>query len=306
MGAPFLWSWSRHRQLEHCPRQYWYSYYGARGGWRADAPAQARELFRLKRLVGRSQWLGQLAHEAVADVLRGLVSGEAVDEPALRARVLAHAETAIAVARGASPPPPEGPPVGFEELDYGVDPGDAAWAQTIEDLATRIDDLLAHPVLMRLREVPERMIEVDRLRKVWLDGIGLYVAPDVLVDDGRGGRVIIDWKTGRGHDPDVVAQQMAVYAWWVCHDERLPPSRVAGVQANVPGDAHITVRFDGAQVDGIVALVRDSVERMAAYLPQPRRDQAPFEAFDPRPEGDPQCAGCRFRRPCGRAAEADS
>lgn len=302
MGAPFLWSWSRHRQLERCPRAYWYNYYGARGGWRAEAAPEVREIHRLKKLAGRSQWLGQLVHEAVATVLRGIVWRRPEDEGALRARLLADAERAIGIARGELAVPQDGPPVGFVELEYGDDPGDAAWAETLVDLAARFDDLMVHPVMRRLRAVPDRIVEVDRLRKVRLEGYRLYVAPDVLVADGQGGRVIVDWKTGRSHDPETVARQMAVYAWWIHHDDGIPIERIRGLQANVPGDAHLTVPFEARHLDETRQTVADSVARMQALLDDPDKDTASMEAFEVLPHGSEACAGCRFQRPCGRAS----
>jgi len=300
VGAPFLWSWSRHRQLERCPRAYWYNYYGARGGWRDDAAPEVREIHRLKKLAGRSQWLGQLVHEAVATVLRGIVWRRPEDEGALRVRLLADAAQAIDIARGRAPVPPKGPPVGFVEVEHGEDPGDAVWAETLSDLATRFDDLMVHPVMRRLREVPDRIVEVDRLRKVRLDGYRLYVAPDVLVADGHGGRVIVDWKTGRSHDPDTVARQMAVYAWWVHHDDGVPIEQIKGLQANVPGAEHLTVSFESSHLDQTRQTVADSVARMRSLLDDPDRDKASMEAFEPLPEGSDVCLSCRFRGPCGR------
>lgn len=300
MGAPFLWSWSRHRQLERCPRAYWYNYYGARGGWRADAPPEVQEIHRLKKLAGRSQWLGQLVHEAVATVLRGIVWRRPEDEGALRTRLLADAARAVDIARGRAPEPPGGPPVGFVEVEHGEDPGDEVWDATLADLAARFDDLMVHPVLRRLRAVPDRIVEVDRLRKVRLDGFRLYVAPDVLVADGHGGRVIVDWKTGRSHDPELVAQQMAVYAWWVHHDDGIPIDRIKGLQANVPGAEHLTVCFEPRHLELTKQTVAESVARMQALLVAPDRDEAVAEAFEPLEPGAEACQSCRFRGPCGR------
>ncbi len=301
MGAPFLWSWSRHRLFSHCQREYWFHYYGARNGWRPEADPRTAEIYRLKKLSGRSQWLGLLVHEAAATVLRGLLWRRPEDEAALRATLLADARQAIAIARGQAPAPDRGPPVRFLALELGEDPGDAGWEETLADLALRFDDLMVHPVMRRLRQVPGRMIEIDRLRKVRLDGLRLYVAPDVLVDDGEGGRVIVDWKTGRSHDPEVVARQMAVYAWWVAQYDGIPVDRIKGLQANVPGREHLTVSFDSTLVDAVRSLATESIAAMVAPLPDPRRDQAPESAFEPRPVGDPACDRCRFRGPCGRA-----
>ncbi len=46
----FSWSFSRHSTFEECPRKYWFNYYGAWGGWEYDAPAEARELYLLKKI----------------------------------------------------------------------------------------------------------------------------------------------------------------------------------------------------------------------------------------------------------------
>lgn len=290
--------------LERCPRQYWFHYYGSRGGWREEAAPETREVFRLKKLVGRSQWLGQLVHEAAARVLTGVAKGRPQDLREVRERLLRGAHRDIERAREdrlrGRPQRSTRYQVGFELLEYQEDPGDEAWRATLDDLAQRFDDLMVHPVMRRLRQVPERMIEIDRLLKVTLDGVGLYVAPDVLVDDGEGGRVIVDWKTGTSHDPDQVARQMAVYAWWVQHEEGLSADQIRGLQANVPGSEHLTVQFTDAHIHEIRDLARTSVARMVDLLEDPSRDEAAFDAFEPLPEGDGACQTCRFRAPCGR------
>src|SRR5438309_12088224 len=65
----FSWSKSRHEKFAECRRLYYFTYYGAWGGWRADAPPITRELYLLKKLSNRFQWAGNVVHDAIRDAL---------------------------------------------------------------------------------------------------------------------------------------------------------------------------------------------------------------------------------------------
>ena len=52
----FSWSKSRHEKLSECLRAYYFHYYRSWGGWDRAAPAEARELYTLKKLGNRFTW----------------------------------------------------------------------------------------------------------------------------------------------------------------------------------------------------------------------------------------------------------
>lgn len=63
------WSVSRARLFRSCQRAYYYQYYGAWGGWDANAPERARHLYALKQMTSFPLWAGSIVHEVVRDAL---------------------------------------------------------------------------------------------------------------------------------------------------------------------------------------------------------------------------------------------
>src|SRR3970040_763658 len=76
----FSWSRSRDNLFQDCRRKYFYHYYGAGGGWEADAPEETRALYVLKQLSSRQQWAGKVVHEGVEWGLRALFEGRDLPE----------------------------------------------------------------------------------------------------------------------------------------------------------------------------------------------------------------------------------
>jgi hypothetical protein len=79
----FSWSRTRDNVFQECRRRYYYQYYGAWGGWDADADSGTRALYILKQLGTRQMWAGRLVHEAVERSLLALRSGHALSEASL-------------------------------------------------------------------------------------------------------------------------------------------------------------------------------------------------------------------------------
>src|SRR5690606_3120172 len=63
------WSISRRQTLDECARKYYWQYYGSHNGWERDAPALAKEAYRLKQLTNLYLVLGDALHQAAASAL---------------------------------------------------------------------------------------------------------------------------------------------------------------------------------------------------------------------------------------------
>ncbi|MBD3236522.1 MAG: hypothetical protein GF330_07450, partial [Candidatus Eisenbacteria bacterium] len=75
------WSNSRYGTFQECLRRYYYHYYGAWGGWAADADPLTRRLYVLKSLKNRYLWCGSLVHDAVAELLERVRAGAPLPRP---------------------------------------------------------------------------------------------------------------------------------------------------------------------------------------------------------------------------------
>jgi hypothetical protein len=311
----FSWSWSRHRAFATCPRLYWLAHYGFWNGWQRGAPS--REIYIQKRLNTRPQWLGTQVHAAAEWVLSEVRSGRPPAPERAVERARRQAVTMIGDSeRGLYRHDPKRKP-GFVEHYYGEEIPPDAWEGDIDEIARQVAGLFENPVFLRLCRVPEQIDEVEELAQVRIDGVPVWVSLDVLVRDSDGGRVVIDWKTGRAHESDTVAQQLGVYGAYVAAryfdappdgDGPLPDGRIKAMYVNLRSGDYETFTIDAATIRGSVAQIRSSVAAMYERLADVRGNIAREEDFPMLPAGDPQCARCAYRRSCGRdgSGRADS
>jgi CRISPR/Cas system-associated exonuclease Cas4 (RecB family) len=290
------WSWSRHRQLHRCVRAYAFDYHVARRGARADAPADLRQVWTLKRLVGFGQAVGIAVHRVAEEGLRRARAGRDPDLPALSAAACAAAAEDVARWRAGRFFEDPASTVGFEDAFYGVEGAEAGLDGLVGDLASQLAGLQAHPVWARLVAAASRVVEVEEFARWTWRGVPIVVALDVLVRDGQGGLVVVDWKTGHHADADAYRDQVALYASYAADRYGVAPERVRGLLVSTRTGGHTIVPWDAARRDALAEVVRASAARMAEV--DARRGEGLGAA--PLPPGDPTCASCRYRRACDR------
>lgn len=302
----FAWSWSRHQTFETCRRRYWLSHYGSWGGWDSTAPDEVREAYIQKRLSTRPQWVGTLVHEAAEYVLKEVRAGRPPKRESVVEQFRRRAQRQIEDSReGRYRYFPKKYP-GFIEHYYGDDDA-GGWDRAAGDVVTQVDGLFDNPVFLRLTEVPGRIREVERLEQLRVDDVPVWVSLDVLVEDGRGGLVVVDWKTGAAPSIELIGGQLGVYGLYVLArylrvtlDQRRPRDleRVKTMYVNLRLGEREVFQLEDAHVDQALTVIRESAARMLALEDDAQQGRA--ELFPMLPEGDPTCVTCPFRATCGR------
>jgi hypothetical protein len=306
VAAGFTWSWSRYRTFDTCPRRFWLSVYAAPLAKRKGVGHPDFEVWVQRHLMGSAQWAGLAAHEAVEWTLKGAVEGRSVPRQGVMDRTLRQARRVLEMSTGGYF---RGDPKTFRGFDahyYDAEFDGQAALQTLQD---KVEKLLDHPILARLLSVPERIQEVERLSRIRLWGFDIWLSPDVVVADGRGGFVVVDWKTGRNHASEVVDGQLGLYGVYVIDrilkvradsGRRLPVDRVQGLMAGL-GDPAFRTRPLTAED---VFAARDA---MVGSAPKMRGDGVERNGEIPKKEGFPKiplgsgpCSWCSFRRTCER------
>lgn len=297
---PFVWSFSRHQTWRRCRRAYWYDYYGARGGWRTGADPRARDLFLYKGLKTVPQFVGILVHEIAERLLRMIRDGRTIDREAVLEDAARQARRAIEDALAGLYRLDPTKYHGFVDVELADDTPPEHWAMTVDDVVLQVRALLDHPVFERLLEVPDRIVEIEELERVPIARVPTWVALDVLVRDGRGGFVVIDWKTGHLFDLPTIRQQVAVYATYVARKYEVPTRVIRGLAVSTRHGKFAELGFEPSAFTGVQDLVRRSASEMLAVLPDPETDDAPEEALPMLPDDAPACVTCRYRKLCGR------
>lgn len=103
-----------------------------------------------------------------------------------------------------------------------------------ERLRERLDrcltNLLDQPLWDELADLPASAVRVvDALATIDVDGVLVYVAPDLVVRTPRAGWVVIDWKTGADAD---AGAQLALYGVYL-QDGLGLPARDGGYKARI-------------------------------------------------------------------------
>lgn len=294
----FSWSYSRHGMFEECLRKYYLSYYGSWGGWVRDGDPRTREIYVCKNLTTQRMWLGTVVHDCAEGALKALRDGA---EPWAERAV----ELALERARRDIDDSREGRykldpkrHAGFQEHHYQEPEPD--WPALLDEIARQVRVLFGHPVFRRMLEVPERIVEIEVLRRIDISGVPVYVKLDALMSDGQGGLVIVDWKTGESHEDSEIAKQLGIYGIYAVSEKGATVDRVQALHVNLRHNTHTLHPIDASSLEETREFVSGSAARMRERLTDVPANEADAGRFPMLPEGDERCARCRFRGICGR------
>ncbi len=296
----FSWSHARDACFRACPRQYFFHYYGAWGGWERGADAKARTLYILRQLQTRHQWMGATVHNAIRWVLATLRAKGALPDEELVLRHLGRRMQRDFEESGEGlywENPKEH--VALIEHEYDdLDVPDGAWAELVERALRCLGMFYQSEVLRALQELPaEDWLQVEDRASLQADGLKIWVQLDCAVRAGGGVRVF-DWKTGKA-DVAATHHQLDLYAAFASQRWQVTPEAVSTAELNL-GDGVLYERAaTAALIEAALARARASAESMRALLDDPAANTASEERFAMSGE-EGVCLRCPFRRVCPR------
>ena len=300
LANEFSWSHSRHETFQACLKRYYFAYYASWGGWEENAPARARELYRLKRLSTRQQWAGHHAHQAIEFLLKNArrdPSGEIAASAEPRQIDLMRREFRDSRAGAYRADPVRVP--GLFEHEYQLDVSAEEWKATVDRVARAIRQFLASELWRELQGLPDdAFLAVERRAHFLLDGLKVFAVPDLVVR--RGGQVLIyDWKTG-GADLAEHRTQLGVYALLALDRWTAAPGEIEAVAYHPILDQRETFAYSADDLETLREFVRDSADEMLFPLENPETNAAGDGAnFDCAADETP-CKTCPFLRACPR------
>lgn len=285
-----------------CPRAYWYNYYGSWGGWEATASQEMRDAYIQKKLTSAPAWTGTMVHSIAERLLNRVRKGLNIDEEETANLAIDAASQEISDSergRGLQRPSKI---THFQEHYYGqaVD-----WDPLVDEIERQVRGIFRNRVFQRLLTVPERIMEVEQLRRFPVGRDEVWAALDVLVSDGSGGVVIIDWKTGEAHDDNDIAAQLGVYGLYASGVLHIPEDRILAMHVNLRYATETRHPVGPVQIDLARQTIAQSMAHMRSLLVDVENNIANKEDFELIPEGSSRCQWCNFRRACGRSAPQD-
>ncbi len=300
----FSWSHSRRGAFERCQRQYWLTYYGSWGGWNRDAPPAVRQAYIEKKLTTRPMWIGTVVHDMAEGVLEDLMAGRNPNPDYHIRKAMSRANSDLRESRSERWREWPSRVCAFQDHYYGQEPPPEAWDEALGIIEAQLRGFFECTTYKRLHQVPERLIEVEKLTKVDVGDVPVWVKLDALVSDGSGGAVVIDWKTGKHHQTSVVAAQLGVYGLYCTLLHDIPADRIIAMHVNLRTGDRTQHPIDDTVLEQARADIQASADAMRTKLVDLPGNLAREEDFPKLPEGDERCAGCAFRRSCGREQPA--
>lgn len=295
-----VWSHSRARAFGECLRAYWFTYYGSWGGWDAKAAPRVREAYLQKKLTTRAMWTGTVVHGAAEAALKDARAGHppSLEQAVRRARRQA-ADDIQGSADGRWMERPARR-TGFAEHYYGLGVEPAQWEAAINEIERQIGVLWTHRIFLRLLHVPDRIREIEDLRRFPVGDAEVYAVLDVMVEDGHGGVVIIDWKTGDAHENEEIGAQLGVYGLYATQELNVPADQVTALHVNLRHNTETRHTVGPPEIEAARAKIATSVAAMRARLVDVAGNVAAEADHPTLPPGDRRCTWCNFRRVCGR------
>lgn len=296
-----VWSHSRARLFAECKRAYWFNYYGSWGGWERGATTATRDAYLQKKLTSIAMWIGTRVHGAAELVLKRIVGGSpppSVDE--VVATTLAEVRRDIRRSADGSWLERPARNVGFREHYYAeiVEP-DAFDAAAVE-IERQVRGLFENRIFRRMLAVPGRILEVEQLQRFTVGDADVWATLDVLMADGAGGVVVVDWKTGGGHSDEEIGAQLGVYGLYAVIARGVAADKVQALHVNLRLDTVTKHTVGAAEMAAASAQIVGSVAQMRAALVDVAGNIGVVEDFPPLPVGAARCATCPVRGVCGR------
>lgn len=290
-----VWSYSRHKLLEACPRAYWNNYYGSWGGWGRTASEEARELWQQKKLTSVPLWTGTVVHRVAETLLKRRYHGKTVTEQSAAdfAYDTANQDITDSAERRGTP----SKNARFQEHYYQMQ---VDWDAAVDEIERQVRGLFENSVFLRLIETPEKILEVEELRRFPVEDGEVYVSLDVLVDDGAQGAEIIDWKTGENHEDGEIAAQLGVYGLYVSGILGIDPLKIVARHVNLRYQTETLHPVGPSEIEAARSLIQQGLRTMRSLLSNPQNNTASSAKFPMLPEGSARCGHCVFRKSCNR------
>jgi PD-(D/E)XK nuclease superfamily protein len=304
--SEFAWSWSRHEMFYQCPRKIYWQYYGSWGGWEQEAPQDAALSYRLKHIKSVAMLVGGTLHEVVRERLRlrpeagGPVPAQQIQDEVER-RVLKR----LRESRNRDWErfgEPKHYALLFEDY-YGRGIDEREQETALEFARECAAGFSASVYARRAFAVPKKRLRIidpadfDEM-KIAIDGVPVYAAPDLVVEDADGLLHIVDWKTGKTGKADVA--QLAVYGLYAAEKVGAPLERVV---------AHLVYVRSGEseKYTNLREGVAEARRRISTYTEDVRSRLTDVEnnvagniEFFPMTENRMLCRRCKFQEICGR------
>lgn len=302
----FSWSISRQRLLDQCPRAYYYQYYLGHNGWLREAPAIARQAYRLKQLTSLDILLGQEMDKRALEIEAAIRAGdplptaEELEEPTRQA--LHSAYLSSKNRRDEFEARPKSAVMLRSFYIDGEAPSEREVKRVQERLPICIRHLLGAEEWQRVRACgQEGCVRLDEFMTFSFSGVTVFAMADyAYVHENR--LRVIDWKTGDYDARHDVQPLLSAYCLQQCRPE-LRPYPVEPVLSYLTSGERRTVPPPADLEQYVADTVTPGIAAMRRYMLEPA-ENVPLDVTEfPRQESG-LCRSCNYTPLCDGAQGA--
>lgn len=292
----FSWSHSRENSFNDCKRRYYYNYYGNWGGWKADAPKDVRDAYVLKQLKSRFMWIGEVIHDAAAEMLRSLKRSSPIDQETLMGLVRSRMRSDWTNSRDRrywiTPKS-----CGLMEHEYDQEVSKERWQELMAQAETCVQNFYASPILERIRKAgPMAWKSLEELKSFQAQDIKVFVKLDFAFTDENQRLLIVDWKTGKSKDT-ANKWQLSIYGLFVTREWRADPAMVRTMEYNLVRNEGEETALSPEAMAETEDHILESARAMKALLADPKNNTAVKDNF-PMTDDKNLCKNCNYQRLC--------
>ena len=301
---PFSWSFSRHKTLTDCPRKYGLHYYESHNGWLRDAAPDARQAYRLKKLLNLPVLFGQAVHEIVETSIKHLLADHEVPSPQkMMEDVRKRLNDSYKDSRDFRELWLDNPKQYkmLFEMYYDGKIEEEKIADYQERIYAVFSNLFRSKSFQDITQFKDQMKfhQSEEFRYIKVYGVKVFVVMDLLYRDVKQGKwIIVDWKTGKESDDD--RDQLAVYAYYLMEtfDVGLEQIEIRNEYLATGNRRTYTMKEED---------IKKMLERMQASLQLMKRYQMDILSNEPVPleefrqtEYKNRCRTCNYKEMCNR------
>lgn len=286
--------------MDECPRKVWLRRFGSWGGWDREADEQTKLAYRLKRLQSRWQWSGNLAHRAIADMIK-IDSGSKVHVDwrdtierwigRMRREYRQSVREDWKRAKDA---------VVLIEHYYGQAVPDQQWARLADKVRRCLANFARSDAFRELRK--GQTLSNEQINYFFVDDTKVWLSIDHLWVDGQTVEAI-DWKTGK-QPKQADLDQMRIYNAYML-DRGIPHTQIRSRLVYLDDPQEIVLPAEPDDLENVAERVRADMSSASARGVEIDADgnaTAPVELW-PMATVDDQgrpCRYCEFQEICGR------
>lgn len=285
-------SYSRQKELNACPRRYFYNYYLSAGGWRKDADEKNKQAYRLKKLQPLNSVVGVAIHTAITQRIINPNSTN-YDFKKLVNKIIRESHRNSLTKRDEWFKNPNLFNMMQEVYYYGeIEP------QVRQKVIEKIDACVAHvescKSLLEIAREDTNIASIDELQEFAFDNYKTYIKIDALYQTG-GEYKVVDWKTSKGNDLEV--EQLLLYVFFVHKMCRIPVESIeARLEYLVTGDC-ASYRFTNYDMEMAEEIVMRGVCEMRNYLFDKDKN-IPLPEIYFQQNKSSKCRNCNYKEIC--------